>query len=268
MVASTMAAVAVVPLTIDLYTPEGSFGPSAGASEVSTSTAAEIPSALTGNGVPGSDNGVPGGAGASVVDPEAVVPATPAAEPDVASGVVEPLSDPAAAEPIPGTGAPTLSAAVPHSVPAGPISAVPPTVPVGPIDGIGAPQIGEFSEGTGTDAAAVGGPAPIDDGVRSGMGGDLPPEVLPAPDYPQCPITEAGPWSNDTADPYTCIPPYPIQFHEPTPPGISPELLEPVFEAPVAPVGSVGGYEPTPPGIDPSLLEPIMEDAGLPGSGE
>lgn len=64
----------------------------------------------------------------------------------------------------------------------------------------------------------------------SGMGGDLPPEALPSPPYPVCPITEAGVWWTDPADPYTCIPPGSIPFHEPTPPGIDPELLEPIFE--------------------------------------
>lgn len=77
----------------------------------------------------------------------------------------------------------------------------------------------------------VGGTA----GRGSGMGGDLPPEALPEPPYPQCPITEAGAWWTDPADPYTCIPPGSLPFHEPTPPGISPELLEPIFEQPVPP---------------------------------
>ena len=67
------------------------------------------------------------------------------------------------------------------------------------------------------------------------MGGDLPPEALPSPPYPQCPITEAGAWWTDPADPYTCIPPGSLPFHEPTPPGIPPELLEPIFEQPVPP---------------------------------
>ena len=97
----------------------------------------------------------------------------------------------------------------------------------------------------------------------SGMGGDLPPESLPSPPYPECPITEAGAWWTDPADPYTCIPPGSIPFHEPTPPGIDPGLLDPIFEAP----GSF--HEPTPPGIDPGLLEPIFEAPGTgAGAGE
>jgi hypothetical protein len=82
--------------------------------------------------------------------------------------------------------------------------------------------------------AAVTGPAPSPGPLSpgSGMGGDLPPEALPSPPYPQCPITEAGAWWTDPADPYTCIPPGSVPFHEPTPPGIDPELLEPIFEEP------------------------------------
>ncbi|KNC18597.1 hypothetical protein AC792_11065 [Arthrobacter sp. RIT-PI-e] len=88
----------------------------------------------------------------------------------------------------------------------------------------------------------------------SAMGGDLPPELLPNPPYPQCPVTEEGAWWTDPGDPYTCIDPGSVPFHEPTPPGIDPELLKPIFENP--------GYfhEPTPPGIDPELLEPIFTD--------
>lgn len=71
----------------------------------------------------------------------------------------------------------------------------------------------------------------------SGMGGDLPPGNLPTPSYPDCPITEAGAWWTDPADPYTCIPPGSRPFHEPTPPGIDPELLQPIFEAPETPPG-------------------------------
>jgi hypothetical protein len=72
------------------------------------------------------------------------------------------------------------------------------------------------------------------------MGGDLPPGLLPDPPYPQCPITEDGAWWTDPADPYTCIPPASRPFHEPTPPGIDPGLLEPIFEDP--------GTEPGPGG--------------------
>ncbi|TPV22531.1 hypothetical protein FJV46_13820 [Arthrobacter agilis] len=101
------------------------------------------------------------------------------------------------------------------------------------------------------------------DRTGSGMGGDLPPEALPSPPYPKCPITAAGPWWTDPADPYTCLPPGSLPFYEPTPPGIDPGLLEPIFEEPGAPKGSLPFHEPTPPGIDPSLLEPIFEDPVL-----
>ena len=88
-----------------------------------------------------------------------------------------------------------------------------------------------------TDADPVSDPVsepapPITRPPGSGMGGDLPPGLLPDPAYPQCPITEDGAWWTDPADPYTCIPPGSIPFHEPTPPGIDPELLEPIFEEP------------------------------------
>ncbi|WDF32067.1 hypothetical protein PTW37_09250 [Arthrobacter agilis] len=101
------------------------------------------------------------------------------------------------------------------------------------------------------------------DRTGSGMGGDLPPEALPSPPYPKCPITAAGPWWTDPADPYTCLPPGSLPFYEPTPPGIDPGLLEPIFEEPGAPGGSLPFHEPTPPGIDPGLLEPIFEDPVL-----
>jgi hypothetical protein len=81
----------------------------------------------------------------------------------------------------------------------------------------------------------------------SGMGGDLPPEALPSPPYPQCPITEAGLWWTDPADPYTCIPPGSMPFHEPTPPGIDPALLEPVFEEPGTPPDQGGDCRVTGP---------------------
>lgn len=95
-----------------------------------------------------------------------------------------------------------------------------------------APPTGAATE-TGSDAPVpMPGSAPALPGSGSGMGGDLPPEALPTPPYPQCPITEAGAWWTDPADPYTCIPPGSLPFHEPTPPGIPPELLEPIFETP------------------------------------
>lgn len=108
-----------------------------------------------------------------------------------------------------------------------------------------APPVGDPRPGVG--AAPLPRPG-------STMGGDLPPEYLPTPPYPQCAITDAGNWWTDPADPYTCRPPEPISFHEPTPPGIDPELLQPIFEEPIS------FHEPTPPGIDPELLEPIFED--------
>lgn len=67
------------------------------------------------------------------------------------------------------------------------------------------------------------------------MGGELPPEALPSPAYPQCPITDDGAWWTDPADPYTCLRPGSLPFHEPTPPGIDPELLKPIFEDPAVP---------------------------------
>lgn len=85
--------------------------------------------------------------------------------------------------------------------------------------------------------APIGVPAPSAPGTAvpgSATGDGLPPELLPAPPYPQCPVTEAGAWWTDPADPYTCIPPGSIPFHEPTPPGIDPELLKPIFEEPGA----------------------------------
>ncbi len=114
----------------------------------------------------------------------------------------------------------------------------------------------------GTDATPLPAQAPADGAASparpgSGMGGDLPPEYLPAPPHPQCPITEAGAWWTDPADPYTCIRPGSMPFHEPTPPGIDPELLKPIVED--ARPGSVPFHEPTPPGIDPELLKPIFE---------
>jgi len=73
-------------------------------------------------------------------------------------------------------------------------------------------------------------PVPLPAG--STRGGDLPPELLPTPPYPSCPITEDGAWWTEPGDPYTCLPPGTATFYEPTPPGIPPELLEPIFEEP------------------------------------
>ncbi|MCU1632139.1 MAG: hypothetical protein JWM61_791 [Micrococcaceae bacterium] len=91
-------------------------------------------------------------------------------------------------------------------------------------------DVDPVAAGSGADAPKTGGQG--GGGVGSGMGGDLPPETLPEPSYPQCPITDAGAWWTEPSDPYTCLPPQSIPFHEPTPPGIPPELLEPIFEEP------------------------------------
>lgn len=99
------------------------------------------------------------------------------------------------------------------------------------------------------------------------MGGELPPEALPSPAYPQCPITDDGAWWTDPADPYTCLRPGSLPFHEPTPPGIDPELLKPIFED-ATPEEPREFHEPTPPGIDPELLKPIFEDPAVPARGE
>lgn len=103
------------------------------------------------------------------------------------------------------------------------------------------------SDGPGLD--------PVTDTLPIGSGaGGLSSGSLPTPSHPQCPVTEAGAWWTDPADPYTCIPPGSMPFHEPTPPGTS--------------SGSVPFHEPTPPGIPPELLEPIFETPGAePGPG-
>ncbi|MHA7284859.1 hypothetical protein ACX80I_01150 [Arthrobacter sp. MDT3-44] len=95
-----------------------------------------------------------------------------------------------------------------------------------------APSTGGQESPVPEDTPPAPAPAPAPAWPGSGMGGDLPPGSLPVPPYPECPITEAGAWWTDPADPYTCIPPGSVPFHEPTPPGIDPELLEPIFEEP------------------------------------
>ncbi|THJ66973.1 hypothetical protein E8P82_05815 [Arthrobacter echini] len=94
----------------------------------------------------------------------------------------------------------------------------------------------------------------------SAMGGDLPTSGLPSPAFPRCPTPAEGNWWTDPADPYTCLPPVPVPFHEPTPPGMPPELLQPIDAAPTAPgvlPVPVPFHEPTPPGMLPELLQPI-----------
>ncbi len=101
--------------------------------------------------------------------------------------------------------------------------------------------IGQVQEPIAGDTAVApspaSGPSTSPGATGSGMGGDLAPELLPLPPYPQCPVTDAGAWWTDPADPYTCLPPGSVPFHEPTPPGIDPELLEPIFEEPGTPPG-------------------------------
>ncbi|MEG9248532.1 hypothetical protein V6S67_10605 [Arthrobacter sp. Soc17.1.1.1] len=109
-------------------------------------------------------------------------------------------------------------------------AAEPVTVRDGVQDGV---QDGSGASRPGAPAASADAPpSPAPPPSGSGMGGDLPPGDLPTPPYPQCPITEAGAWWTDPGDPYTCIPPGSRPFHEPTPPGIDPGLLEPIFEEP------------------------------------
>lgn len=66
------------------------------------------------------------------------------------------------------------------------------------------------------------------------MGGDLPPELLPSPAYPSCPVTDLGNWWTDPADPYTCLPPESRGFSEPVPP-VGPGDWTPWDPAPVQP---------------------------------
>lgn len=96
---------------------------------------------------------------------------------------------------------------------------------------------GSVAGDTAVALPPASGPATSPAATGSAMGGDLAPELLPLPPYPQCPVTDAGAWWTDPADPYTCLPPGSVAFHEPTPPGIDPELLEPIFEEPGTPPG-------------------------------
>lgn len=107
--------------------------------------------------------------------------------------------------------------------------------------GSSAVPAGDVQEPVAGDTAVApspaSGPTTSPGTTGSAMGGDLAPELLPLPPYPQCPVTDAGAWWTDPADPYTCLPPGSVPFHEPTPPGIDPELLEPIFEEPGTPPG-------------------------------
>lgn len=248
-VLSTVAAVVVVPLAVDLRSGAGGDDPA----EVGEVTAVGVV-----DGSPGRSAGVsgpPDEPGVGSVPTSAV----PSGDDEVRS-IGMGGADPSAAIP----SGPRLPDAV--DTPASP--AGPPATPVVPVMveraevHVGAPPAVEVT----VVVADAGRTVRPDTGIGSGMGGDLPPGYLPTPPYPQCPITAAGAWWTDPADPYTCLPPASVPFHEPTPPGIDPELLEPIVEAEV-PEGSAGWHEPTPPGIDPELLEPIVEEVeGLAGS--
>ncbi|MBG6225685.1 hypothetical protein IWX63_002258 [Arthrobacter sp. CAN_A2] len=114
--------------------------------------------------------------------------------------------------------------AVPGAATAGPASApdLPPIAdgPAGVSGSTGAPA------GSGAMTAPV--PLPTD----AGRPGDLPQGFLSATPSPRCPVTEEGAWWTDPADPSTCLRPGSVPFFEPAPPGIPPELLEPIFEEP------------------------------------
>ncbi|WP_298251331.1 hypothetical protein [uncultured Arthrobacter sp.] len=115
------------------------------------------------------------------------------------------------------------------------------------------PITAQPSEGAG---GLPGSPVP----AGSGMGGDLPVELLPTPAYPSCAVDAAGTWWTDPADPYTCLPPVSRPFHEPTPPGMPPELSRPILGDPEEALGSRPFHEPTPPGMPPELSRPILGD--------
>jgi hypothetical protein len=240
---STVAALAVTSLALDPRTgapsgdPLSASGGRSGAivSEVAGSPGplltvpavrplpAAVDVASPATAVPATSNsgsGDPAGWGvapASLEAPAVVLGGSPGA---VAPVAVPPATEPPTPWTAPSGGPeavphPTVVAAVP--VAPAPVVLVPVEAPLQtpPENPVAAP-IGSDESGTST--------------VGSGMGGDLPPEALPLPPYSQCPITDAGVWWTDPADPYTCIPPDPIPFHEPTPPGMPPELLEPIFE--------------------------------------
>ncbi len=237
---STVAAIAVTSLTLDPRTGAPSGDAVSGSGGRSGAIVSEVA------GPPGPVLAVPAvrplPAAVDVATPATAIPATPSsASSDPAGWGVAPATlevptvvvghSPAAVAPVavpPTTEPPTPwtppsadpEVVLPPTVVAAvPVTAVPVEVPLqtSPENPVAAP-IGSDESGTSTV------------GSGSGMGGDLPPEALPSPPYPQCPITDAGVWWTDPADPYTCIPPGSIPFHEPTPPGMPPELLEPIFE--------------------------------------
>ncbi|WP_146067371.1 hypothetical protein [Arthrobacter sp. SX1312] len=120
-----------------------------------------------------------------------------------------------------------------HAV-AGPGAATTPSMAIPAVPGTadGPPAVGASTEDpvevVPVTTTTVQVPPPVDAGPE----GDLLSEVPPPPPSPQCPITEEGAWWTDPADPHTCLRPGSIPFFEPTPPGIAPELLEPIFEDP------------------------------------
>ncbi|KQN96725.1 hypothetical protein ASF21_15280 [Arthrobacter sp. Leaf234] len=239
-VLSTVAAVVVVPVAVDLRSGAGVDDPTG----IVEATAAGVAERSPGHGA-----GVSGPPDEpfvrSVFTP--VGPSDADGSGSVGTGVADPgASVPAGPRPLDAVAGPASSV-------------VPPATPVVPVMveraevQIDVPPSAEVTVVV-VDAGGTGRPDP---GIGSGMGGDLPPGNLPAPPYPHCPITAAGAWWTDPADPYTCIPPASVPWHEPTPPGIDPELLEPIVEV-EAPPASVPWHEPTPPGIDPELLEPIV----------
>jgi hypothetical protein len=229
---TTVAAIAVAPLALDLRTGATSGDPrsaSGGAPTTIVDDAVGSPGPVrpapsarpTPDVVEATvlDGGAPASAAVGSADP-AVAGAEPASlgMHAVVGGSPEAVPLPAAPPTVEDT--PT-SWTIPPADPAGEVSPIV-VVPVPmPVDAtVETPGQAPVADGAGTG------------GAGSGMGGDLPPGDLPTPPYPQCPITEAGPWWTDPSDPYTCIPPGSVPFHEPTPPGIPPELLEPIFEDP------------------------------------
>lgn len=87
-----------------------------------------------------------------------------------------------------------------------------------------------------SEAAPESAAPPVAVEAGSGMGGELPPQQLPSPAYPPCPVTELGNWWTDPADPYTCLAPESRGFSEPVPP-VGPGDWTPWDPAPVEPGG-------------------------------
>ncbi|WP_156135171.1 hypothetical protein [Arthrobacter sp. L77] len=103
---------------------------------------------------------------------------------------------------------------------------------VAPSDG---PSAAGGSPAAAADPASTTAPGPVPSPPADGRAADPAAELLPGEPSPQCPITEEGAWWTDPADPSTCQRPGSRPFFEPTPPGIAPELLEPIFEDPATP---------------------------------